>query len=116
MGYTTVEGRRVYGKFFNYGRFGPTEMAYEVFRKNRALLEEEYITNEWLSKRFGIDFPSVRFKITEMWKLDFEPLIQVANLLGINYRKSRYPTTTEKRALRKAVVRKIENSSQLKEV
>lgn len=116
MGYTSIEGRRIYGRFFNYGRFGPTEISYDVFRKNRALLEEEYITDEWLNKRFGANFPSVNLKLTEMWKIDFKLLIRIANLLGIKYTKPRHPTITEKNALRRAIFRTIDDSPRLKEV
>ncbi|MHA2063189.1 MAG: hypothetical protein ACXABY_02290 [Candidatus Thorarchaeota archaeon] len=110
MGYTTVEGRRVYGKFFNYGRFGPAEMPYKTFKKNRELLEEVNITGSWLENRFGGKFPQINFKLTEMWKVEFGLLVQIANCMGIEYKKSRHPNDTEKRALRKAILRRIDAS------
>jgi hypothetical protein len=110
MGYTSVEGRRVYGEFYSYGRFGPTEITYEEFRQHRSILSEIPITGEWLSKKFGKSFPSCSFKYTEMRKLDFGKLIEIAILLGIDYRKPRHPTEKDRRALKKAVIGKIDKS------
>ena len=33
MGYTSIDRYRVYGKNFNYGSFGPTEIPYELLKE-----------------------------------------------------------------------------------
>jgi len=113
MGYTTIEGRRVYGEFFNYGRFGPTEVSYDAFRENRNQLVEANITKGWLEERFNVEFPNVCFKLTEMWKVDFKLLVEIANILGIKYSKPRHPTVTEKNALRRSILRRIDSSAEI---
>jgi len=108
MGYTSIDGCRVYGEYFSYGRFGPTEVTYEQFCKYRPILREFPITGQWLSQKFGKKFPECSFKYTEMRRLDFDKLIEIARLLGIDYRKPRHPTGAEKRALKSAVIKKID--------
>ena len=104
MGYTTIDGKRVYGKFFNYGNFGPTDLPRSVFRKHKDELEEVEYDEKILEKKFGVAFPRVTFKISELWKLDFNKLIDIARLIGIKYIPSRSPTDSERRALRKSVI------------
>jgi len=111
MGYTSVDGQRVYGKYFSYGRFGPTEITYKQFCKYRDILVECPITGEWLTNKFGKKFPDCSFKYTEMRKLDFATLIKIARLLDIDYRKPRHPTDRDRRALKNAVIRKIDQNS-----
>jgi len=111
MGYTSVDGKRVYGEYFSYGKFGPTEITYEQFRKYRPLLKELPITGAWLSEKFGKNFPECSFTYTQMRKLSFDKLVEVAKLLGIDYRKPRHPTKTDVRALKTAVIRKIDSAS-----
>jgi hypothetical protein len=108
MGYTTIDGKRIYGECFNYGAFGPAEITYKQFSKNKKILKEQPVTDSWLEKKFGKKFPSIQFKITEMWRVDFEKLIDIARLIGIDYRKPRHPTSMDKRALRKAVLSRID--------
>jgi len=110
LGYTVVGSKRVYGEFFNYGRFGPTEVSYKEFRENKENLIELPITGEWLSKKFNKKFPQCSFKYSEMRKLDFNKLIEIAILLDIKYLKPRSPTTDDIRALKNVVIRKIEQS------
>ena len=110
MGYTSINGKRVYGEFFSYGSFGPTEVTYKEFNEFREMLRELPITGEWLGRKFGKDFPQCSFKYTEMRKLDFNKLIEIAKLLDIDYRKSRHPTDTDRRALKKAVIKKIDQN------
>lgn len=111
MGYTSVDGKRVYGEYFSYGRFGPTEVTYEQFKRYRPLLREIPITDKWLSDKFNKQFPQCSFKYTEMRKLDFDKMVEIAILLGIDYRKPRYPDKKDVRALKNAVIRKIDSVS-----
>ena len=104
MGYTTIGDKRVYGKYFNYGRFGPTNIPRSLFKKHQDLLEEVEYDEKILKKIFGVTFPVVKFKISQLYKLDFDKLIEVARLIGIKYIPSRNPTDSQRRALRKSVV------------
>lgn len=108
LGYCSVGDKRIYGEFFAYGAFGPTEMTYKDFNNNRSFLKEEPITGAWLKKKFNKDFPEIQFKITKMWKVDFDKLVTIARIMGINYIKPRYPKIEDKRALKKAVINKID--------
>ena len=110
LGYTSINGRRIYGEFFSYGRFGPAEVTYKEFREYRDILSELPITGEWLGRKFGKDFPECSFKYSEMRKLDFGKLIEIAKLLDIDYRKPRHPTDIDRRALKKAVIEKIDRN------
>jgi len=103
MGYTTINSVRVYGKHFAYGKFGPTEMPFEVFKQNRNILCEVPITGKWLSKKFHKSFPDVVFKLSEMWKLDFDKTVQIARLLGIPYLSPKKTTDSQRRALRRSI-------------
>lgn len=108
MGYTSIGGTRVYGKYFNYGNFGATDIPRSVFRKNKDLLEEVEYNENVLEEIFNCKFPAVRFKISELWRVDFKTLIQIAKALGIEYIKNNgNPTDIEKRALRRGVLSKI---------
>lgn len=108
MGYTSIDGKRIYGEFFNYGRFGPTNIPRSVFRKNKDILEEVEYDEKILGKIFDIEFPTVKFKISEFWCVDFDTLIIMAQKMGIQYIKRRkVPNDIEKRALRKSVLKLI---------
>lgn len=108
MGYTSIGDKRIYGEYFNYGRFGPTDIPRSVFRKNKELLEEAEYNGEILGKMFGAEFPTVKFKLSEFWRVDFEVLIEIAKALGIKYLKNRKALTNiERRALRRGVLSKI---------
>jgi hypothetical protein len=108
MGYTSIDGKRIYGKYFNYGNFGATNISRRVFRKHRDVLEEVEYDERILEKIFGVQFPPVRFKISEFWKVEFDMLIEIARCLGIEYIKGKNnPTDIEKRALRRGILSKI---------
>lgn len=107
MGYTEIEGRRIYGKYFSYGSFGPTDVPRSFYKKHKDKLEEAEYTTVWLEEKFNMKFPDVRFKITEMYKLDFNKLVEVAQKIGIDYIPGRKPTDSQKRALRRSVISHI---------
>jgi hypothetical protein len=105
MGYSTIEGHRVYGKCYAYGSFGPTNIPKKVYSKYRDVLEEVRVTGKWLSEKTGKEFPNVSFIITRMSHLDLETIIEIGQLLGVKYIPTRKPN---KAALSRAVVKKIE--------
>lgn len=105
MGYSTINGHRIYGKCYAYGSFGPTNIPREVYFKHRDVLEETKVTGNWLSKKTGKKFPNVSFAITKMSELDFKTIIEIGELLGVKYIPTRKPNQA---ALSRAVVKKIE--------
>ena len=104
MGYTSIGDKRIYGKYFNYGSFGPVNIPRSVFNKNKELLEEVEYDEKILGEMFGCYFPPVRFKISELHRLDITKLVEIAKLMGIQYISNRTPTHLEGRALRKSVI------------
>lgn len=107
MGCSVIEGRRVYGRFYAYGSFGPTNLPRALYLKHKEVLEEIEITPEWLKNKTGKDFP-IGIKPTEFFQVDFDIVIDIAHQLGIEYIKSRSPTTLEQSALRRAIIKKID--------
>jgi hypothetical protein len=106
MGYSTIEGKRVYGRYYSYGSFGPTDIPRKVYFKHRDVLEEVKVTGDWLSKKTGKVFPSVSFRTTRMSDdLDLETTIEIAELLGIKYIRTK---KTDRAALHRAIVKRIE--------
>lgn len=108
MGCSTIEGRRVYGRFYAYGSFGPVSIPRKLFLKHKEILEEVVISKRWLKEKTGKDFP-VEFKTSELYTFDFDTTINIAKLLGIEYIRSRKPTSKEQAALRKAIITKIDS-------
>ncbi len=108
MGCSTVDGYRVYGKFYDFGSFGPTNIPRRVYSKYRTVLEEAEITRRWLSEAFDCEFPDVTFKATQMIELDFDLVVEIARCMDVSYIQSAKPTATEKRALRETIKRRIE--------
>ncbi len=107
MGSSTINGRGVYGRFYALGSFGPTNVTRKTFLKHKNILEEIEITKEWLLKKTGKCFP-VGFKTGELHFLDFDVTIDIARLLGVEYIKSRKPSSTEQAALRRAIIGKVD--------
>ena len=107
MGRSTVDGYNVYGKYYAYGTFGPTNLPRSVFVKNKDVLEEIEIDKGWLLKKTGNAFPT-SFKTTELYTFDFDVTVQIARLLGIDYIKSKNPSTKEQSALRRAIINKLD--------
>ena len=108
MGCSTINGRRVYGKFYAYGSFGPINIPRADYFANKEILEVAVITDEWLAKKTGKVFPKVSFQTTEPYLVDFEIIKEMAGLLGMTYISSKNPTSSQQAALRRSVVRLIE--------
>jgi len=99
---------RIYGEYFNYGRFGPSDIPKKLFRAHKDILVEAEYTTEWLENKFGGKFPELSFKLSEFWRIETETLIELARLVGVDYINRRgKPTDLELRALRRAVVARI---------
>ena len=108
MGYISIGGQRIYGKFFSYGRFGPTEIPFNLFIENKERLEEVEYTADILEQKFGRKFPDISFKLSKINLISFEDLVKIAHALGIDYLKGRQkPSIQHKRALRKSVLTRI---------
>lgn len=108
MAYTSIDGKRVYGRKYAYGSMGPTNVSRESFKKYREILEETEYTKSYLDEKFNGNFPDVSFKVSEISKLDFLTLVKVAKSLGIKYHRRRVsPTNKEVLALRRAVIGRL---------
>ena len=103
MSYTVLNGKRVYGRKFAYGSFGPTDISIDVYEEQKNILEEAEYTKEWLDNKFGGRFPNVSFKSSQLYKLDIEILSQIALGVGIKYLKKHKVSVQEKRALCRAI-------------
>ena len=100
MAYTQLDQYRIYGMKFAYGSFGDTDIPWELYREHANILEEGFYTSDWLKNKYGRDFPSVIFKISEMRKLDFDTIIEIAKGLCINFITSSRTTYTQQKSLR----------------
>jgi hypothetical protein len=109
-----IDGQPVYGKYFARGSFGPTNIPKATYLKNKDILEEFVITSEWLSRKFGKEFPSIAFTPSTFWTIDFQLVIEVARVLGIDYksRGNKEYSDIEKRALRRSVLSRIEGTDE----
>lgn len=107
MGCSTVDGYKICGKYYAYGSFGPANIPRSVFIKNKDILEEVEMSQKWLYKKTGEHFP-LAFKTSTLRTLDFDTVIAIAKLLGIKYIKGKKNTVSQKAALRRAIIRKID--------
>lgn len=107
MGYTTVGGKRIYGKNFSYGRFGATEIPYKLFMEHKEQLDDIEYTGAMLEEKFGHKFPEVSFKLSEIHLVIFLDLVEVIRAFGIKYSPSKNPTIQERRALRRSIINRI---------
>jgi hypothetical protein len=99
--------QRVYGKKFAYGSFGPTDIPSDVYKKNKNILEEAEYTKEWLDKNFNNEFPNISFKLSRLYQIDIDVLIQIASCVGINYLRNKKVSVQEKRTLCRAIHKMI---------
>lgn len=112
LGYTSIEDKRVYGKCYAYGAFGPTNISIKSYKEYENILVEAEYTKDWLDKNFNKNFPDVSFKLSELNKLDYKTLSTVAKLIGIKYHKERRkPGRAEMMALRRSVASVLNKAS-----
>lgn len=106
MGYTQLDGYRIYGKKYAYGSFGPADLPIELYKKNKKILEDAKYTKAWLDKKFGKDFPAISFTVDDLYKMKFSSMVEIASLMGIKYAgpTNKNPTVRERHALRKSII------------
>lgn len=103
MGYIKLGNYRIYGKKYSYGRMGPTDIPYDIYKEYNNILECAEYTKEWLDKKFNTEFPDISFLLKDLKKIDTDTLIQIANCVGIKYIKSRWMKPNEIRALCRSI-------------
>lgn len=107
MGYTQLEGKRIYGRKYAYGSFGPADIPYKTYKANKGILIEADYTPEWLENKFGVEFPRVTFKVSDFSKMDFRLMADIANRMGVKYvwsASSKNPTLKQRNALKRSIV------------
>lgn len=106
MGYTQLDGYRVYGRKYAYGSFGSTDLPVATYKKYKEILEDAPYTQGWLESKFNKSFDGYCFRIRDLYSMSFEDMIKLARLVGINYveRGRHEPTVKERNALRKSIV------------
>ena len=112
MGIAEIDGVTIAGKYYNYGRLGAKNVPYLFWRKHNDKLEQIPITRQWLEKKTGKKFPLDIPLTKDMSDLDWHTLLEMASLLGIDYR----PTSTyipsgtdeEQRGIKKAIFAAID--------
>jgi hypothetical protein len=103
MSYTVLDGKRIYGKKFAYGSFGPTDINIDTYMEKRDILEEAEYTKRWLDNKFNTNLPNVSFKLSELYNIDIKILSKIALCIGIKYFKPRKVSIEEKKALCRAI-------------
>lgn len=109
MGYTSIDGKRIYGRHFCHGKFGPTDIPRKLYKKNIDILEEVEYNKEILEEYFPGVFPNISFKISKLYKLSNDEIVELAHALGIDfiYNRNKKMPTIVRRGLSKAVVRAL---------
>lgn len=108
LGYTTINGKRVYGEYYAHGSFGPTNLSLDVVNIHRDVLREVPVTKEWLDEKTGEDFPDVSFYRDTLKRMDFSVCVEIAQKLGIPYKSSRNPTRAQKRTLFQNIIKRVD--------
>lgn len=111
MGYTTLDGIRVYGKYYNYGSFGPSDIPFQTYKRHKDILEDAVYTKEWLESKFKKEFPDISFTVQDIFGLDSKTLISLARLVGVNYTSNKELTINERYSLRKSLISFLDRRS-----
>ena len=103
MAATEINGKRVYGRRYGYGTFGPANLSIEEYRANKDRLEDAEYPVEWLRAKFGKDIKP--FKFSELKDMEFLDLVAFARTLNMKYSvNSTITHTVAKNALLKALM------------
>lgn len=110
MGAAVIGGKRIMGKYYARGTFGPTNISRAVYFANKTVLEEFEYSSEWLERKFGLKFPQMRFTPSTFYLIDFNTVVELARLVGIDYKSkgNKEYTDIEKRALRRSILGKLD--------
>lgn len=84
-GYTTIGGKRVYGKSYAYGTMGPTDIGMKEWEAHKDVLEEATYSCEWLEKHFGLNKRGFSFTFSDLKKIPFRELVLIAKYVGVQY-------------------------------
>ena len=103
MGYTQLGPYRIYGRKYAYGSFGSTDIPKGLYEENKNILEEAEYTGDWLSDRFDKYFPNIKFKLSELYRINNESLYEIAEGVGIKYLRKKKLSVAEKRALCRSI-------------
>ena len=106
MGYTEIDGYRIYGRKYSYGSFGSTDLPVAIYKKNKNILEDAKYTKDWLEVKFNKTFPRIAFTIDDLYKMDFIAMVAIARLVGVKYAGGirKKPTIKERHAVRKSII------------
>jgi hypothetical protein len=108
MAASSIDGKRIYGENFAYGRFGPTDIPKKLYAKNKDILKEAPYTSRWLEEKFGTKFPDINFTPSRLRDISFKKTVELAKCLGINYIGNvDKANPQERRALRIAIINKL---------
>lgn len=106
MGYTSIDGKRIYGRYFARGSMPPTQLNYSSYYKNRGALESSPYTKEWLEKEYGSFFPNVSFiGQRDLSLMAFQTLVQIVRAMGVDYRDTKGKWEDEKAGLIETILR-----------
>lgn len=109
LGYTEIEGKRIYGRKFAYGKMPPAEISFAKYKENASCLETIPYTNTYLSRRFGGAFPPVEFHhVWDLLGLSWPNIVELAKAIGISYTKPMSATKDDKLGLAQAIIRILE--------
>lgn len=99
MASTEIDGKRIYGKSYSFGTFGPTELSVEQYKKYRDILIDAEYSSKWIKNKFGTD--SKAFKFSDLKEMPLEELTKFARKsLGLRYHETRTASNiVEKNAL-----------------
>lgn len=108
LGYSNVGNKPVYGRGYNRGRFGPTEISYGDYLKNFESLIKVPYTKVYLEQKYKKEFPQIEFCTWhELKNCKLEDIIEVAKALEIDWKNRRSLSLTDIEGLAQAVCRKL---------
>lgn len=108
LGYSSINGKLVYGRGYNRGRFGPTEISYAEYLQNANSIEKIPYTKQYLDKKHKKNFPHAEFYTWhDLKKYGLEILTDFATLLDIDWKNRRSLSESDIEGLAQAIYRKL---------
>lgn len=103
MAYTSIGGKRVCGKLYAYGTYGPSNISIEDYKSNRDKIIDADYPAAWLKQKFGRDVQPFNFE--QLRAMSVDDLIKFTKVtLGIKYFRGEDTDTKTKNALLKALM------------